>query len=103
MRLKGSETITTMEGYKDLLIYLPSELLEMMSMMMTEPIVSKKFDVEDIRKIREYNSLRHIKMTPEEIIADIKKGVEGIMELFRKEAYVRCYSKRDNRILVSKM
>lgn len=29
-------------------------------MMMTEPIVSKKFDVEDIRKIREYNSLRHM-------------------------------------------
>ena len=25
-------------------------------MMMTEPIVSKKFDVEDIRKIREYKS-----------------------------------------------
>lgn len=44
-------------------------------MMMTEPIVSKKFDVEDICKIREYNSLRHIKMTPEEIIADTKKGL----------------------------
>ena len=42
-------------------------------MMMTEPIVSKKFDVEDIRKIREYNSLCHIKMTPEEIITDTKK------------------------------
>ena len=40
---------------------------------MTEPIESKKFDVEDIRKIREYNSLRHIKMTPEEIIAETKK------------------------------
>ena len=60
----------------------------MMSMMMTEPIVSKKFDVEDIRKIREYNSLRHINMTPEEIIADTKKGAERIMELLQKEQCV---------------
>ncbi len=59
-----------------------------MSMMMTEPTVSKKFDVEDIRKIREYNSLCHIKMTPEEIIADTKKGAERIMELLQKEQCV---------------
>ena len=32
-------------------------------MMITEPIVSKKFDVENIRKIKEFNFLRHIKMT----------------------------------------
>ena len=56
-------------------------------MMMTEPIVSEKFDVEDIRKIREYNSLRHIKMTPEEIIADTEKGAER-MKLLQKE---QCY------------
>ena len=36
--------------------------------MMSEPVVSERFDVDDIRKIREYNSLRHIQMTPEEII-----------------------------------
>ena len=57
-------------------------------MMMTEPIVSKNFDVEDIRKIREYNSLCHIKMTSEEIIADTKKGAERIMELLQKEQCV---------------
>ena len=56
-----------------------------MKLMATEPIVSKKFDVEDIRRIREYNSLRHIKMTPEEIIADTKKGAERIMGLLQKE------------------
>lgn len=56
-----------------------------MSMMKTEPFASKKFDVEDIRKIKEYNSLRHIKMTPEEIIADTKKGAKRIMELLQKE------------------
>ena len=57
-------------------------------MMMTEPLVSKRFDVEDIRKIREYNSLRHIKMTSEEIIADTKKGAERIMKLLQREQCV---------------
>ena len=28
-----------------------------------KPEVSEKFTVEDIRKIREYNSLRHVKMS----------------------------------------
>lgn len=42
-------------------------------MTMNRPTVSKRFDVEDIRKIREYNSLRHIKMTPAEIVEDTKK------------------------------
>ena len=53
-------------------------------MMMTEPIVSKNFDVEDIRKIREYNSLRHIKMTLEEIIADTKKERKESWNCFRR-------------------
>lgn len=57
-------------------------------MMMTEPTVSKRFDVEDIRRIREYNSLRHIKMTPEEIIEDTKRGAERVMELLQKEKCV---------------
>lgn len=52
-------------------------------MMLNEPIISKKFDVEDIRKIREYNSLRHIKMTSEEIIEDTKKGAERILRLLQ--------------------
>ena len=42
---------------------------------MNKPTVSERFDVEDIRKIREYNSLRHIKMTPAEIVEDSKKEV----------------------------
>ena len=41
---------------------------------MTKPIVSKDFNLEDIRKIREYNSLRHVQMTPREIIEDTRKG-----------------------------
>ena len=54
-------------------------------MIKTEPTVSKRFDVEDIRRIREYNSLRHIKMTPEEIIADTKKGAERMIELLQQD------------------
>lgn len=53
-------------------------------MMMTETIVSKKFDVEHIRKIRVDNSLRHIKMTQEEIIADAKKERQESWNCFRR-------------------
>ncbi len=52
---------------------------------MNRPTVSKKFDVEDIRKIREYNSLRHIKMTPAEIVEDTKKGAAKLLERLKKK------------------
>lgn len=51
---------------------------------MSEPVVSERFDVDDIRKIREYNSLRHLQMTPEEIIADTKKGSERIRKMLQE-------------------
>ncbi|MCM1188152.1 MAG: hypothetical protein NC541_02520 [bacterium] len=51
---------------------------------MSEPIISERFDVDDIRKIREYNSLRHIQMTPDEIIADTKKGAERIRKMLQE-------------------
>ena len=57
--------------------------------MMHEPVVSERFDVEDIRKIREYNSLRHIQMTPEEIIADTKKGAERIKKMLQEHKCVK--------------
>ena len=56
---------------------------------MNEPIVSDKFDIEDIRKIREYNSLRHIQMTPDEIIADTKKGAERIRKMLQQRKCVK--------------
>lgn len=56
---------------------------------MSEPVVSERFDVEDIRKIREYNSLRHIQMTPEEIIEDTKKGAERIKKMLQERKYVK--------------
>lgn len=52
--------------------------------MMTKPIVSKDFNLEDIRKIREYNSLRHVQMTSREIIEDTRKGAAIILEKIRK-------------------
>lgn len=45
-----------------------------------KPIISEKFDLDDIRKIREYNSLRHIKMTPEEIVAEYRESTSEFME-----------------------
>ena len=51
---------------------------------MSEPIVSERFDVNDIRKIREYNSMRHIKMTPDEVIADTKKGAARIKKMLQE-------------------
>ncbi len=51
---------------------------------MTKPIVSKDFNLEDIRKIREYNSLRHVQMTPREIIEDTQKGATLVLKKLKK-------------------
>ena len=53
-------------------------------MIMNKPTVSERFDVEDIRKIREYNSLRHINMTPTEIVEDTKKGAEELLKKLKE-------------------
>jgi hypothetical protein len=54
-----------------------------------QPTVSEKFDVDDIRRIREYNSLRHIQMTPEEIVEDTKKGSERVMKMLKERSAMR--------------
>ena len=41
-----------------------------------KPEISSRFDVNDIRKIRDYNSQRHSVMTSKEIVEDIRKGAE---------------------------
>ena len=48
-------------------------------MAMKEPIISERFDVDDIRKIREYNAERYKNMTTEEIINDTRKGAEVVL------------------------
>ena len=46
------------------------------------PELSDRFDADDIRKIRDYNSQRHSRMTREEIIADIKKGANEVVQKY---------------------
>ena len=46
------------------------------------PNLSNRFDAEVIRKLREYNSLRHSKMTRKEILEDIRQGAESFMSEF---------------------
>ena len=61
---------------------------EEMRKTMMKPVVSKDFNLEDIRKIREYNSLRHIQMTHEEIIEDNRKGAAVVLELLQQTGKV---------------
>lgn len=56
---------------------------------MNKPTISERFDVEDIRKIREYNSLRHIKMTPSEIVEDTKKGAAGLLARLKENKIMK--------------
>ena len=49
---------------------------------MDTPNISNRFDAEDIRKLREYNSLRHSKMSHKEILEDIRQGAESFMAEF---------------------
>ena len=44
------------------------------------PVISSDFDVADIRAIREYNSLRHAHMTPDEIIDETREHTSEIIE-----------------------
>ncbi len=41
---------------------------------MDKPYVSPDFNMDDIRRIRDYNSARHSTMTHKEIMDDIQKG-----------------------------
>ena len=45
-----------------------------------EPRISDRFDMDDIRSIREYNSLRHMRMTSNEIKDDIRRGGGKMLE-----------------------
>lgn len=47
-----------------------------------KPEISDRFDTDNIRKIRDYNSQRHSQMFRAEIIADIKKGADEIIQKY---------------------
>ena len=55
-----------------------------MNMMIKEPQISERFDLNDIRKIREYNASRYRNMTPAEIVADTKAGAAELLEIMQR-------------------
>ena len=58
-------------------------------MKITKPVLSPRFDVDDIQKLREYNSLRHLKMTPAEIVEETKQATADIIERLVKNGNVQ--------------
>jgi len=58
---------------------------------MEKPILSPNFSIEDLWKLREYNSLRHIDMASDELKEDIRKSASEMqkrIEQLRKENVV---------------
>lgn len=47
-----------------------------------KPEISERFDIDDIRKIRDYNSQRHSQMTHTEIVKDIRNGSEDMIRRY---------------------
>ena len=46
------------------------------------PEISDRFDVDDIRKIREYNAMRHINMTTQEMVDELNKNADEIVRKY---------------------
>jgi uncharacterized protein YebE (UPF0316 family) len=51
---------------------------------MEKPVLSPDFTMEDLYKLREFNSLRHVGMTADEVIADINKGAREALEIMAR-------------------
>ena len=49
-----------------------------------KPNLSPDFTMEDLYKLREYNSLRHCEMSTEEIKADIEEGAKIMLEMIEQ-------------------
>ena len=54
-------------------------------MKMEKPDISPDFTIEDIRKLRGYNSLRHKNMSLEELQAEMKEGREEFERLMAQK------------------
>ena len=52
---------------------------------MDRPEISKDFTMDDIRRLRDYNSARHLTMSYEEIKAEGKKAMEMFFLLIEKD------------------
>lgn len=55
---------------------------------MNKPDISERFDVEDIRKLREYNSLRHVEMSYEEVLAETRNKAEIVLQMMERRKTV---------------
>jgi hypothetical protein len=51
---------------------------------MEKPKLSPDFTLDDIRKLRTYNSLRHVNMTADEINEDSRQALEEFNRLMAK-------------------
>ena len=60
-----------------------------MAVVVEEPEISERFDLDDIRKIREYNAARYEGMTPAEIVADTKAGAAELLEMIKKRKLMK--------------
>ena len=53
---------------------------------MNKPTISERFDMDDIRAIRNWNSLRHTGMTPAEIVADTRDAAAALMQKMQRQS-----------------
>lgn len=60
-----------------------------MSIMGNEPVISERFDLDDIRAIREYNAARYENMTPAEIVEDTKAGAAELLARMRQRRLMK--------------
>lgn len=60
-----------------------------MAVIMREPEISERFDLDDIRKIREYNAARYEGMTPSEIVAETRAGAAEFLERMEERKPMR--------------
>lgn len=60
-----------------------------MAVMIKEVEISERFDLNDIRKIREYNAARYEKMTPAEIVEDTKAGAAELLARMKQRKLMK--------------
>ena len=53
---------------------------------MNKPMVSERFDIDDIRKIRDINALRHADMTPAEIVSDTRNAAAALIRTIQNRS-----------------
>ncbi len=60
-----------------------------MSIKGNEPIISERFDLNDIRAIREYNAVKYEKMTPAEIVEDTRAGAAELLARMKQRKLMK--------------